>query len=44
MRTISLWTLRAHHEGIGERETHGGDTVPGIIAAKGHEQVRFLHQ
>ena len=44
MRNISLRTLPAHHEGIGERETHGGDTVPGIIAAMGHEQVRFLQR
>ena len=41
MRTISLRTLRAHHEGIGERETHGGDTVSKDIAARGTNKSDF---
>ena len=41
MRTISLRTLRAHHEGIGERETHGGGTVSKDTAARGTNKSDF---
>ena len=41
MRNTSLRTLPAHHEGIGERETHGGGTVSKDTAARGTNKSDF---